>query len=105
MFNASGCKLDGVSFPLISTNNIPCGFASVPVKVNDNGNEFDTVMVAGLVGIQASPNHLALDQGSDIKKERHESSDESPLDAPAKATEEIELNSIQAVSGWWMYGV
>ncbi|BCR88233.1 DUF4419 domain-containing protein [Aspergillus chevalieri] len=55
-------------------------FASVPVTVDDNGKMYDTVKLAGLVGIQAQSSGVMLD---------------SP--------EETGLDSIQPVLGWWMY--
>ena len=62
--------LDGVEFHIVDTDKIPAGYSSVPVKLNDNGREYDTNMLAGMVGIHA---------GSEG------------------------LDTIQPVSGWWMY--
>lgn len=76
----TGCKLDGVAFHRVETDDIPAGYASVPVKLNDNGKEYDTMMLAGMVGIQASSSGQLLEGAS-----------------------ETGLDSIQPVSGWWMY--
>ncbi|RMJ25517.1 hypothetical protein PHISP_03627 [Aspergillus sp. HF37] len=78
-----GCELDGVEFHLVDTKDIPSGFASVPVNVNNNGVMYDTKMVAGMVGIQATPN--------------------GQVGGPAVQSERPCLDSIQPVSGWWMY--
>ncbi|KAE8366549.1 hypothetical protein BDV27DRAFT_143537 [Aspergillus caelatus] len=78
--NRAGCELDGILYHRVDTSDIPCGFASVPVKVNDNGDEYNTRMVAGLVGIQAT-------SSADDRRPRQNTS----------------LSSIQPVSGWWMY--
>jgi len=64
----------------IDTDDVPSSFASVPVTVDDNGKMYDTVKLAGLVGIQAQSSGVMLD---------------SP--------EETGLDSIQPVLGWWMY--
>jgi hypothetical protein len=42
--------LDGVSYPSIDSNDIPMAVSEVPVKLNDNGEELETTMLAGLVG-------------------------------------------------------
>lgn len=57
-------------FHIVDTDKIPRGYSSVPVKLDDNGVEYDTDMLAGMVGIHA---------GSEG------------------------LDTIQPVSGWWMY--
>ncbi|KAJ5899883.1 hypothetical protein N7495_004627 [Penicillium taxi] len=67
----------------IDISDVPSGFASVPLLVNDNGTEYNTMMVAGLIGIQAASNG-ANHSGS----------------FPAEYTD---IDSIQPVSGWWMY--
>ncbi|ODM14865.1 hypothetical protein SI65_09617 [Aspergillus cristatus] len=76
----TGCELDGVAFHRVETEDIPAGYASVPVKLNDNGMEYDTMMLAGMIGIQASSSGQLLEGAS-----------------------ETGLDSIQPVSGWWMY--
>lgn len=66
---------------MIDTKDIPPAYSSVPVKVKDyaGGRGYDTFMVAGLVGIEAT-------------------STPSPT-GPAQ----VNLNSIQPYSAWWMY--
>ena len=41
-----------MSYHSIGSGEVPPGYASVPVKIADNGVEFDAVMVAGSVGIK-----------------------------------------------------
>jgi len=72
--------LDDVLSRRVDTDDIPPGFASVPITVVDNGKKINAVMVAGLVGIQARSSGAILDE-----------------------TEETGLDSIQPLSGWWMY--
>ncbi|OJJ60227.1 hypothetical protein ASPSYDRAFT_78443 [Aspergillus sydowii CBS 593.65] len=64
----------------VDTDDIPPGFASVPITVVDNGKRIDAAMVAGLAGIQARSSGAILDK-----------------------TEETGLDAIQPLSGWWMY--
>jgi hypothetical protein len=65
--------LDGVSFHSLDTDDIPNGFASVPVKVDDNGCIYRTKMVAGSLGISVG------------------------------SSGERELDSLRSLSGWVMY--
>ncbi|OXV06808.1 hypothetical protein Egran_05426, partial [Elaphomyces granulatus] len=84
--NAQWTVLDGVRYHRVDTNNVPPGFASVPVKLDDNGDEYDTVMVAGSVGIRATSSGELLTP--------------SKFDNPGIT---IELDTLQSESGWWMY--
>jgi hypothetical protein len=83
LYNRDGLELSKSVFPRIDTKDIPPAFISVPVKVEDYaaGRFYDTFMVAGLVGIEAT-------------------STPSPT-KPAR----LELNTIRPYSGWWMYEV
>lgn len=80
-----GCELDGVFFHNVETDDIPLGASSVPVKVDDNGVPYETQMLAGMVGIQATSSGQMLDN----------SYTRDPT-GPG-------LDTLQPVSGWWMY--
>ncbi|KAI9372869.1 hypothetical protein BJX61DRAFT_552588 [Aspergillus egyptiacus] len=73
--------LDDVLSRKVETQDIPPGLASVPVTVNDNGREFETVMLAGLVGIQVLSTGGKLD---------------------GTAGQDARLDTIQPLSGWWI---
>ena len=72
-------KLDGVSYHRIDSDEVPPGYSSVPVKVDDNGDEFDAMMVAGSVGINCTSKGDELDEGS------------------------VEFDTVSAGTGWWMF--
>ncbi|KAL0577013.1 hypothetical protein V5O48_004987 [Marasmius crinis-equi] len=80
----AGCEIDEVLYHRVDTDDIPAGFASVPVKVDDNGDVFETNMVAGLMGIEASSTEEVLEGGPNA------------VDGPGQDT-------ICPASGWFMY--
>jgi hypothetical protein len=73
--------LDGVSYHDVDISDIPNGFASVPVLVDDNGKEYKTKMIAGSLGIKVT--------GKDN----------------SQAGTEEKLDSLQSLSGWMMYEI
>ncbi|KAF8350485.1 hypothetical protein F5887DRAFT_939463 [Amanita rubescens] len=44
--------LDGVSYPKIDSQDVPVGFAEVDVELDDNGEKFETTIIAGSIGSQ-----------------------------------------------------
>ncbi|QKX60434.1 uncharacterized protein TRUGW13939_07579 [Talaromyces rugulosus] len=93
--------LDDVLSRYVKTDDIPSGYVSVPVIVDDNGVIHYTVMLAGLVGIQAKSSGAMLD-GANVPYGRG-TLPLGPDYNPPPATEEPGLDSIQPLSGWWMY--
>ena len=96
-----GFELDGMLFHRVDTDDIPAGYASVPVTVDDNGNVLETRMLAGLVGIQATRGKLTIYKipDKDVKQLAGCAAD-SVLASPG---EDTTLDSLQPLSGWWMY--
>ncbi|KAF1943610.1 hypothetical protein EJ02DRAFT_432988 [Clathrospora elynae] len=82
------CELDGIAYHQVATEEIPNGFASVPVKVNDNGTTYHTKMIAGAIGIQATSSGGLGAEG----------------DEPG-AAEGDKLDTLQPLSGWFMYEI
>lgn len=110
----AGLELDdGLLHHDVDTEDIPCGFASVPVKVNDNGTIYRTKMLAGSVGIQGSSSGQMLDEGSSHKDRFSIEYDNDGKKIrrnygptkPNEATGAPGLDSLQPVTGWFMYEV
>lgn len=72
-------ELDGVPYHRVDTLDLPPGYAEVDVKLDDNGKMFETIMVAGLVGIHVS--------SSGKETEEHSGKDDT----------------MQPVAGWWLF--
>ncbi|KAI9373943.1 hypothetical protein BJX61DRAFT_500959 [Aspergillus egyptiacus] len=88
----------------VDMEDVPSGFASVPVTVNDNGTVHETMMLAGLVGIQATSTGATLERnGADMHRRGLNATAEAAGNSAANPTAETGLDSIQPVAGWWMY--
>jgi Domain of unknown function (DUF4419) len=89
--NNPGCRLDGTVYHRLSISSIPRGSAAVPVTLVDLARrEYPTRMVAGSVGIQAQ------DRGQGISRAAETNGTLGVHFAPV-------LDTIQPVSGWWMF--
>ena len=71
--------LDGVSYHRVESDEVPPGYSSVPVKVDDNSDKFDAMMVAGSVGINCTSSGSKIGEG------------------------EEDLDTVSAETGWWMF--
>ncbi|RDW92300.1 hypothetical protein BP5796_01694 [Coleophoma crateriformis] len=79
-------SLDGVKYHRIDTTDIPQGYVSVPVKVVDRGNEYNTHMIAGSVAIDLT-------------------SSGDTVEACNGKTGVVGLDTLQPVSGWWIFKI
>lgn len=57
-------KLDDVTYHRIDSSDVPPGYSSVPITVDDNGDEFNATMIAGSLGMKYSSS-LAATSGLD----------------------------------------
>jgi hypothetical protein len=92
-------NLDNVFSCRVDIDKIPSGFASVPIKINDNGHEYDAAMLAGIVGIQAKFT------GADVEDDASGNAaaiEESTM-RNTEVSDRTERNVIQPLSGWWIY--
>lgn len=100
--------LDGTPYHRVDTDDIPLGHAAVDVLLKDDGQTFDTAMVAGLVATRISDSHdtsLSEDGSRDvvspapgwwifIKKQGRENADEYPGYCTDLDSEEFEDGTI-----------
>jgi hypothetical protein len=93
-----GCELEDVKYHCVDTDKIPVGFVSVPVTVNDNGMIHHTKMLAGSFGIEAKSSSVPKSDGSEDPQAQGNSTSE-------EGTHAAGLDTIQPVSGWFMYKV
>ncbi|KAJ5373302.1 hypothetical protein N7517_005308 [Penicillium concentricum] len=93
----------------IDTEKVPLGYVSVPVTVIDElGREFEAVMLAGLIGIQATSSGAMLDGSGGHSYERSlpyfvDDHRQMKRCKPAILTGQTGFDSIQPVSGWLVY--
>lgn len=73
--------LDGAVYHQVESSDVPVGFSSVPVKIDDNGFELDALMIAGSVGISVTSSGEKL----------------------AAEDNKIGNDTFAPVSGWWMF--
>ena len=71
--------LDGVYYHEFDSEKVPPGWSKVPVKVDDNGDLFDAMMIAGSVGINCT-----------------RSGDETSGGC-------VGLDTVNAETGWWIF--
>jgi len=102
-------RLDLDRFHTVDTEDIPNGYSSVPVTVNDNGTRYDTCMVAGSVCMQACSSGQPIDTSTDHNDSRSYSigpdGEHIPASVQPRVGRQTGIDSIQPVSGWWMFEV
>ena len=72
-------ELDGVTYHKVMSNEVPPGYTSVPVKFDEHGTLFDSMMVAGSVGINCTSSGDEMDGAV------------------------VGLNTMSAETGWWIF--
>ncbi|KAE9381225.1 hypothetical protein N431DRAFT_359019 [Stipitochalara longipes BDJ] len=73
--------LDNARYHRIDSEDVPAGWTSVPVELNDDGFIYNAAMVAGSVGMQISSSGTKLHGWKGGKG----------------------IDTVQPLSGWWMY--
>ncbi|KAJ7322917.1 hypothetical protein DFH08DRAFT_1029983 [Mycena albidolilacea] len=76
---AKDLVLDGTPYHQVDSINVPPGYAEVDVKLNDNGELFDCMMTAGMIGMKVS----------------------SSRDVELSPTGRDDI--VRPVSGWWIF--
>ena len=71
--------LDGIRYHKVETDDVPPGWTTVPVKMDDNGYKFDATMVAGSIGIRCASSKEVGEEGM------------------------VEADSMSPQTGWFMF--
>ena len=105
---AAACCLDDTLYHIVKDKMIPSGHSSVPVKVDDNGVIYETIMVAGSMGIRVRSTGQALDDSHTYANRRNFHQDLSGRLVPVEQylgepQGEPGLDSLQPESGWFMF--
>jgi len=74
-------ELDGARYHRIDTKEVPPGYVTVPVELDNNGQIIKSEMLAGSVGMSVSKSGLELADGT------------------------LNYDTIQPRSGWCMYEI
>lgn len=95
-------------FHTLDNSDIPNGYSSVPVLVDDNRVLYNTRMVAGSVGIQAWSSGMTIDTSTGHRRADHHIEGSrvewipDSIEQP-QVGERTGIDSVQPVSGWWIY--
>lgn len=74
--------LDGNTFPVVDMEDVPQGYCTVPIKIDEHGRELAAEMLAGSVGCHWTTSNET-----------------------ASVEQAQELVTVQPWSGWWIYEV
>ncbi|KAG9253049.1 uncharacterized protein F5Z01DRAFT_659044 [Emericellopsis atlantica] len=96
------CELDGITFESVESKNIPLGYTKVPALLDDNGTIYNTEIVAGMVGVAVSSSGEGLD---DSNPNTSYGLSDGGKDKNGTDERRTGLDTLQPVSGWWMYDV
>ncbi|KAL8882576.1 MAG: hypothetical protein Q9198_000443 [Flavoplaca austrocitrina] len=104
-----GCNIDGTLYHRVDTNDIPSGYVSAPVTLDDNGRLYKTRMMAGSVGIQLRRSGLPVDQSRGYMYGPSfawgSNGDITYAGGGPGVGYPVDLDTLQPVSGWWMYEI
>ena len=97
--HGGGFKIDEAEYHCVNLEDLPSGYSSVPVLVDDNGHEFKSRMVAGSVGIKAT----AYGMHNGVAAVPQGSFKDSVMESANSHSQRLVLDMIQPVTGWWIY--
>lgn len=94
-------RLDETVYHAVEISRIPAGLTSVPLKIDENGNIYETTMVAGSVAIRVS---TSAEPPLDVTAPGYRPVGLGSQDAaPVPAVPQAGLDSLQPESGWWIF--
>ncbi|KPM41850.1 hypothetical protein AK830_g4747 [Neonectria ditissima] len=86
-FHTQNKVLDGVEYPQVEVREVPSGFNTIPVMIDDNGKTTQCIILAGSLGIQALP----------------EDTTEEPSGGEASEGNQTALTRVRPLAGWIVF--
>ncbi|KAJ6263108.1 hypothetical protein Dda_1667 [Drechslerella dactyloides] len=96
MGSPEGLTLDDQVYGTITEENVSEAYAYVPVKLDDNGVEFDTALVAGMVAVESRPTVERDEAWEAENRQRKSEGDGKERSGPV-------CSVIQPMSGWFFF--
>ncbi|KAK6543675.1 hypothetical protein TWF694_000412 [Orbilia ellipsospora] len=92
--DAENLTIDDQVYGLVNDNHVIGGYAHVPVELNDNGAMFDTVMVAGMLAIEARP---------DVERDEKWEEENEKMKVNGEQYDGPQCSVIQPMAGWFIF--
>lgn len=94
--------LSGVPYHRIDSDDVPPGYVSVPVKVDDHEHVYEAIMVAGSVGMKVTSSG---EPGVAPTRRDWQAPEAADNGSESAAVPPVGIDTVQSVTGWFMVKV